>query len=287
MTRSHATANVDEKRFSVFGVTDGDVVWRYLTLTKFLDLLKTSALFFSCTSRFSDDWEGTLPDESARWLDEWFQKAKRAAKSSDPNFEVLKLASTYTEYFKKVVVRRTFATCWHRKDGESSLMWDAYGGSRDLSVAVRTTIGRLRLSIQDQAFVELKPEISVQVFFANVAYADPRTTDIDTVLDNPEIVPFLVKRPEFCDEREFRMLIFESELVSPFIPELAAANLLDCPKGVHLKVGDLSSLIDSVVVAPNATDAFFEMVQREVKSHTINGSRQIPVERSSLTPVRR
>ena len=291
MTKSPAPANVYDKQYSIFGVNDADVVWRYLTLSKFLDLLKTSALFFSCTNRISDDWEGTMSDEAARWLDDWFRKAKQAAKSSDPNFEVFKIASTYSEYFKKVVVRRSFASCWHRKNAESSLMWCAYGGSTDESVAIKTTIGRLRSCFDGKALVQEYPDVSAQLFFGNVAYRDPRTTDCNMALDNPEIIPFLVKRPEFCDEHEFRILIFESELVVPYSSELANANLLDCPAGFHLEI-DLHSLIDAVVVAPNAKEAFLEMVQTEVKLHsqsrpTEKERRQIPIERSALTPTRR
>ena len=113
-----ATANVYQKKYSIFEVNDDAVVWRYLTLTKFLDLLKTKSLYFSCTNRFSDDWEGTLPDEAARWLDDWFRKAKQNAVPGGPNFELFKIASTYSEYFQRVVIRRTFASCWNRKDRE-------------------------------------------------------------------------------------------------------------------------------------------------------------------------
>ncbi len=289
MTNPKPTANVFDKPFSIFEVKDDDVVWHYFSLAKFLDLLKTSSLYFSRTNCFSDDWEGTLPHESARWLDEWFRNAKNTTDESDPQFSILKMFSTYSEYFRKLVVRRTFASCWHRKNGESSLMWAAYGGSADECVAVRTTVGRLRSCIHGLAFVQERPAVSPLVFFANVAYQDPHTTDINAVLDDVEIVPFLVKRPEFCDESEFRMLIDGAELVVPYAAELADANKLNCPKGVHLQV-DLLSLIESVVVAPTAGDWFFEVIQKEFELHTQPSSPagscpEIPIKKSSLTPA--
>lgn len=81
------------------------VVWKYLDLSKFLDLLMSKKLFMSRSDKFEDQYEGTFSEPT-------FEEIR---KISENNPEFLDI---YKSQRKNVVI-----SGWHINEYESFAMW--------------------------------------------------------------------------------------------------------------------------------------------------------------------
>lgn len=97
------------------------IVWRYMSFTKFVWLIAKESLHFSRLDQHNDWWEGMLP--------------------RGKNIENKK----YIRYNK-------FINCWHMNDSESDAMWKLYGNPIGETVAIRTTVGCLKKSLKNYPF---------------------------------------------------------------------------------------------------------------------------------------
>lgn len=131
---SHPILHVSGKPCVSPALNDSDVLWRYLDAAKFLDLLHNQSLFFSRGDQFEDKFEGAFTDSLKH--------------SIQRSYEVNKIHFTYEE-FRERLRERVFVNCWHRSSDDSMAMWSIYGRS-PCSVAITTTVGRLKKSLEDQ-----------------------------------------------------------------------------------------------------------------------------------------
>jgi hypothetical protein len=112
-----------------------DVLWRYLDAAKFLDLLHNQTLFFSRGDQFEDKFEGGFTDSLKH--------------SIQRSYNANKIGFTYEE-FRRRLRERVFVNCWHKSPDDSMAMWSIYGRS-SCSVAITTTVGQLKQSLEEQA----------------------------------------------------------------------------------------------------------------------------------------
>lgn len=152
------------------------IVWKYLDLSKFVDLLLYQKLFMSRSDKFEDQYEGTF---------------------SEPTFEEIRKLSVgnpaFLDYYKshreKVVI-----SSWHINEYESFAMWQIFTQKSE-GLAIQSTLGRLQQA--------LLPEINCQQFIGEVNYIDYKKEYIP--FDNP-FFPFLFKRKSFQYEKEVRII---------------------------------------------------------------------------------
>lgn len=121
------------------------IVWKYLDLSKFLDLLMSRKLFMSRSDKFEDQYEGTFSEPT-------YEEIK---KLSENNPEFL---DYYKSHREKVVV-----SSWHINEYESFAMWQIFTQNNE-GLAIQSTIGRLQKA--------LKPEINYSQFIGEVNYID-------------------------------------------------------------------------------------------------------------------
>ena len=152
------------------------IVWKYLDLSKFLDLLMSRKLFMSRSDKFEDQYEGTFSEPT-------YEEIK---KLSENNPEFL---DYYKSHREKVVV-----SSWHINEYESFAMWQIFTQNNE-GLAIQSTIGRLQKA--------LKPEINYSQFIGEVNYIDYKKEYIP--FDNA-FFPFLFKRKSFQYEREVRII---------------------------------------------------------------------------------
>ncbi|SFE65423.1 hypothetical protein [Flavobacterium xueshanense] len=160
------------------------VVWKYLDLSKFLDLLMSEKLFMSRSDKFEDQYEGTF---------------------SEPTFEEIKKLSIdnpdFLDYYKthreKVAI-----SSWHINEYESFAMWQIFTQNSE-GLAIQSTIGRLQES--------LIPEINLKQYIGEVNYIDYKKEHIPF---DDMFFPFLFKRKSFQYEGEVRIItdIGESDI---------------------------------------------------------------------------
>ena len=157
------------------------IVWKYLDLSKFLDLLMSRKLFMSRSDKFEDQYEGTFSEPT-------YEEIKKLSENN-PDF-----LDYYKSHREKVVV-----SSWHINEYESFAMWQIFTQNNE-GLAIQSTIGRLQKA--------LKPEINYSQFIGEVNYIDYKKEYIPF---DDMFFPFMFKRKSFQYEREVRIISDLSE----------------------------------------------------------------------------
>lgn len=152
------------------------IVWKYLDLSKFLDLLLCRQLFMSRSDKFEDQYEGTFSEPT-------FEELKKIS-GNNPEF-----LDKYKERRKNVVI-----SSWHINEYESYAMWQIFTKNNE-GLAIQSTIGRMKAA--------LDPENRYEQHIGEVKYIDYKKEKIP--FDN-NFFPFLFKRKSFQYEREVRII---------------------------------------------------------------------------------
>lgn len=157
------------------------VVWKYLDLSKFLDLLISKKIFMSRSDKFEDQYEGTFSEPT-------FEEIKRLS-IDNPDF--LKFYKTHRE---KVAI-----SSWHINEYESFAMWQIFTQNSE-GLAIQSTIGKLEKA--------LEKEQTFKQYIGEVNYIDYKKEYIPF---EDMFFPFLFKRKSFQYEREVRIITDVSE----------------------------------------------------------------------------
>ena len=152
------------------------IVWKYLDLSKFLDLLISKKLFLSRSDKFEDQYEGTFSEPT-------FEEIK---KLSENNPEFL---DYYKSHREKVVV-----SSWHINEYESFAMWQIFTQNSE-GLAIQSTLGRIQNALEN--------EKNIKQYIGEVNYIDYKKEYIPF---DDMFFPFLFKRKSFQYEREVRII---------------------------------------------------------------------------------
>ena len=152
------------------------IVWKYLDLSKFLDLLLSQKLFMSRSDKFEDQYEGTFSEPT-------FEEIKKLA-INNPDF-----LDYYKTHREKVAI-----SSWHINEYESFAMWQIFTQNSE-GLAIQSTIGRLQKA--------LEPEKNLKQYIGQVNYIDYKKEYIPF---DDLFFPFLFKRKSFQYEREVRII---------------------------------------------------------------------------------
>ena len=152
------------------------VVWKYLDLSKFLDLLLSQKLFMSRSDKFEDQYEGTFSEPT-------FEEIKKLS-IDNPDF-----LNFYKTHREKVAI-----SSWHINEYESYAMWQIFTQNSE-GLAIQSTIGRLQES--------LGPETNFNQYIGEVNYIDYKKEHIPF---DDMFFPFLFKRKSFQYEGEVRII---------------------------------------------------------------------------------
>jgi hypothetical protein len=157
-------------------VDSNTIVWKYLDLSKFVDLLLNRKLFMSRSDKFEDQYEGTF---------------------SEPTFEEIRKLSIdnpdFLDYYK-TRRKNVVISSWHINEFESFAMWQIFTQKSE-GLAIQSTLGRLQKA--------LIPETTFKQHIGEVNYIDYKKEYIP--FDNA-FFPFLFKRKSFQYEREIRII---------------------------------------------------------------------------------
>jgi hypothetical protein len=152
------------------------IVWKYLDLSKFLDLLMSQKLFMSRSDKFEDQYEGTFSEPT-------FEEIRKLS-IDNPDF-----LNYYKSHREKVAI-----SSWHINEYESFAMWQIFTQNSE-GLAIQSTIGRLQNA--------LKPETNFDQHIGEVNYIDYKKEYIPF---DDTFFPFLFKRKSFQYEREVRII---------------------------------------------------------------------------------
>lgn len=152
------------------------IVWKYLDLSKFLDLLLSKKLFMSRSDKFEDQYEGTFSEPT-------YEEIRKIAENNP------KFLNYYKSHREKIAI-----SSWHINEYESFAMWQIFTKNNE-GLAIQSTIGRLKEA--------LKPERRTEQYIGEVNYIDYKKEYIPF---NDTFFPFLFKRKSFQYEREVRII---------------------------------------------------------------------------------
>lgn len=168
------------KRHRAFEVVHPEtIIWQYMSLRKFICLLRKKELFFNRIDNFQDKSECTLTAIDKK---------------------IFKSAEDATRYWERER-KRHFISCWIECDHELALMWDAYGKD---GVAIKTTVG----GIIDSLAIDTKH----YQYLSRVKYIDElldSSQDFGSPINVLKIP--MTKRKYYQQENEIRLLFTRVE----------------------------------------------------------------------------
>jgi hypothetical protein len=217
---------------------DSTTVWRYLTLPKFLSLLKTRSVYLPRADQFEDRHEGAFTWKS---IDDF----KRLYNVDPP--------PDYPDMMQCVPLY-SFVSCWHISEDESHAMWKIYGQHEE-SLAIESSVRQLKEAFPHQEDAHEKGIICQRI--GVVRY-------IDYEIDYPRIFddwmgPLFCKRKAYAYEKEIR--IIRQEL--PYQELRSEARVFPPPpedKKIHIDV-DLKALVNVIHLAPSSPDWMVEKIE--------------------------
>jgi len=214
-------------------------------------MLEKDVLYFCRVDLLGDPFEGSRPrGEDAFWAD--------LVERGEVKKEVAEHNAGVSNDMRRMSRQRMYSNCWHLNEQESAAMWHMY--SHDAApITVQSTFNRLRKSIPDNIHIGI------------VKYIDYET---ESVPFGNGFNYFLHKRKSFEHERELRALIWtmgwaKGEPQWDIPPE---------QQGIEVPV-KLTELVEQVVIAPEASSWFLDLVVQVVKRYGF----QIVVRQSSLS----
>jgi hypothetical protein len=184
-------AGVDYKGFEA---GDDTVIWRYMPSARYRDLLE-GRLHFAAAHQFGDRFEGAITQaEQAR-------RRQMAEDLSDDEVARERELRGLSEAFGDLR-RMTKISCWHARAHENLAMWERYRPEAGYAVAVASTVGALKSSLQPFRLQPTYGEETIRL--GAVRYIDYAREEMR---DRSTLGVFLHKRVEYSDEREVRALL--------------------------------------------------------------------------------
>jgi len=227
-------------------------LWRYLDIEKFEWLLENKRLFMPTAEDLGDPLEGSQPIGEANW---WRDQAANA--EDNDKKQIIETNAKKILGFSKLFRKNYFVSCWHMNSSDNDKMWRCYTESAE-SVAISTTYNNL---------INLR---SAHVNIGVVRYIDYSTEKLPTTFNLFEYITH--KNINFSFENEVRIvaaLLMDEQLES----DEFKGNIFELEKSPDFKFFappiNLTSLVQKVVIHPNATSEFEEKIKDLCRKHKL------------------
>ncbi len=228
-------------------------IWRYMDFARFLDLIRSNALYFRCVEEFKelDPFEGAFPTNHVTGLlPDWRSQGALEHHLSILTDQIVAMCD--------VVRKLVYVNCWHVNEYESAAMWSQYGPTD--GIAIKTNIERMKASFATD--------------HRNVRISEIRYIDYDKQ-DSDYRRIYLYKRKSFEHEKELRAFVDNDRLFmklasqvlnlkppSPALLDVVNDHTVKYETGVKVNACAMT-LIEEVRIAPRA-QPFVEDVLRDV-----------------------
>ena len=198
-----------------------------MDFTKFIDLLNSNSLFFCRSDLFNDQFEGSVPINTAILRDSEFKEIVVKKQKSDSRY-----TDDYLQVRGKEDRENIALNCWHMNDYESAAMWRLYLKSNE-GIAIQSTYNRLKNCLN---------ESEIAIHLGTVNYIDYIK---DAIPWNNLLLPYIHKRKSFEHEKELRALIWSIQYVS-------VKSQADFSNGGISIPVDVKKLIEKIYVSPDS-----------------------------------
>lgn len=218
---------------------DSALLWRYMSLDKFINMISTQKLFFSRLDKYPDQLEGTMPIKN---------KAKIAADIKELPFTSDSEAIQFSEREEKIVNSYrgfTLANCWSKNDAESLALWKIYLDGAKYGIAIQTNYDKLKKSVSTQ---------TNDILFGEVEYVN----ELDSIQQQ---TISLRKIPPYTFENEVRAVIFNQ-----YTEEGPRKGFPKYKYGLSVDI-DIEKLIEKIYMPPLSPKWFEETVSDVIKKY--------------------
>jgi len=223
-------------------------IWRYMDFPRFVAMLEYQGLFFTIANQMDDRFEGSLMLPTPENLERLRAVLKQQGIAPERDYDNL------VQQLRRCVA----ISCWHSNEDESAAMWKLYSAQQQ-AIAIRTTYSKLQSALSRNPSVVLTP----------VRYV---TNNKDDAPFDSIFSAFLYKERSFQFEHEVRAIITDLHCLHPNGSDAPTAR-----EGNWVQV-DLETLIDTIVIAPDAERWYFDLVRRVTKHYGLSK----PVQQSRL-----
>jgi hypothetical protein len=204
-------------------VSDHTVLWRYMNMCKFCDLITSKTFFLPRADQFiGDALEGHLPGGSIKSI---------YGELPEP------IAETFIQVNNSIISDYMFVSCWRMDNSSKQELWEKYHCKED-GIAIKTTAGKLKDSIEDTR----------RFCIGKVVYDSHSSRKNE---DGNVFRTIYLKDDCFMWESEARLVHW----AGPPTGLLSSANLWHPEKFIRLKM-DPISLVDALEVSPHASASF-------------------------------
>ena len=224
-------------------VDEATIIWRYIALAKFVNMLDTSSLWFARADQFDDTFEGSSPRINV-------EARQPPPGLSREDISIFNSLMKSTSSVKQNWVKHVAINCWHMNVTESTAMWDLYLPPTKDGLAIQSTYRNLRDSLRTEE----------SVYIGQVRYIDYEHQVIEG--DNA-LATFIHKRKAFEHEKELRAVIVQSPPPGPTGLDFTVETI---QKGIPVPV-DLRVLIQKVYIAPQAPVGLVNNVRYLIDKH--------------------
>lgn len=236
-----------KRKYSV--VEENPKLWRYMSYSKFQNLMETSSVYFCRLDKFDDQLEGTQPQGSLKF-----------ALATENPWQMYERC--YMDAVLNMLRNVMFVNCWHINDSENPFMWKNYATCHgNEGVAIQTDLNAVK-----RAFAKASRKISDM----RITYVDFKTYDIDYFMQDP-FKFVMLKDKQFLPENELRFVTVEDEY--PDVDENDVCSVgkkqYSDHEGELIKV-DLEELINRIYLAPNSTERFARLILETVAARGLN-----------------
>ena len=231
------------------------VIWKYMDIWAYLDLIKRKSLHFTRLDKFiSDDPSEGLA--TYQYIKCFFPALTRGmAKEEKQKF-------IRTELDRKIDARRFYAvSCWNMNINENMAMWNMYA-SKDFGLAIKTTIEKLT--------EELENSQELPIMIGKILYQDRTSKRLDYIAFHDH--HFFIKNPHYEYEKELRILIDRQPSKPPeagkdWSSEKADDTIND--SGVSIPI-QLESMIDEIRLSPYLSGYQFQIIKDITSKYGLN-----------------
>lgn len=163
--------------------SDDEVIWRYLSIEKYIDLLYKKQLYLCRLDKFEDSWEG-------KWTDAYIKRNPYSRDCLEGDDGLI-----------NEIHRWYFICCWHLAKYESVAMWKIYS-SEHAGIAIKTSIKKLKDSLLNE---------EQQIHIGKVNYIEDHATHEEKESDISHLhwgglSQTCIKRQCFEYEKEVRLI---------------------------------------------------------------------------------
>ncbi|MEE9441445.1 MAG: hypothetical protein V3V99_02105 [candidate division Zixibacteria bacterium] len=203
-------------------------IWRYLDITKFLDLIMNQRLFFINMKNLSDQYEASLPMSTIE------EERRRLAKKGFKDRDLEEGIASYIYNSGHLLRDLNLVNSWSAGESESYALWKIYVGNRLAGAAIKSSVSRLTSAIEkgDDPYPE-------DLYVGRVQYQDsiPKC-------DVNRFSLMMTKKTYYRYENEIRACILHFPR-----SEGGVATPYDSSIGRYVRV-DISELIDEIYLSP-------------------------------------